>query len=81
MDSGVGRTLARRSDPASRVRWQTLSVVACACGMASKESMVVAPLIVVLYDWAFEFDSFGAAVRRAGLSTPGLRRHGSSSPR
>jgi len=31
--------------------------------MMSKESMIVAPVIVVLYDWAFEFDSFSAAFR------------------
>ena len=53
-------------------RWQTLSVVACACGMASKESMVVAPVAVVLYDWAFEFDSLGAAWRRRTYLYAGL---------
>jgi len=53
-------------------RWQTLSIVACACGMASKESMVVAPVVVVLYDWAFEFDSLGAAWRRRKYFYAGL---------
>jgi hypothetical protein len=43
--------------------WQALSIAACACGMMSKESMMVAPLVVVLCDWAFEFDSFSAAIR------------------
>jgi protein O-mannosyl-transferase len=41
--------------------WQILSVTACALGMASKESMVTAPLIVWLYDGVFEFDSWGEA--------------------
>jgi Flp pilus assembly protein TadD len=45
--------------------------------MASKESMVIAPLIVVLYDRAFEFDSWGQAIvgRKylyAGLATTWL---------
>ena len=44
-------------------RWQTLSVLSCACGMASKESMVTAPLAVLLYDRVFEFNSLGQAVR------------------
>ena len=44
--------------------WRTLSIVACACGMASKESMVVAPLVIILYDWAFEFDSLVEAWRQ-----------------
>jgi hypothetical protein len=35
--------------------------------MASKESMVVAPIVVALYDWAFEFDSVGEAWRRRTL--------------
>lgn len=39
-------------------RWLFAAVLACALGMAAKESMVVAPLIVLLYDRAFEFDSF-----------------------
>jgi len=34
--------------------------------------MVVAPLIVVLYDWAFGFDSFAAALRARGSLYAGL---------
>ena len=70
-----------KGNPASTVRWQTLSVVACACGMASKESMVVAPLIVVLYDRAFEFavdprsdPGAGVFLRRAGGDLDRARR-------
>jgi tetratricopeptide (TPR) repeat protein len=52
---------ARRTHHAGR--WHVLAVAACACGMASKESMVVAPLLVVLYDRAFEFPSIREAIR------------------
>lgn len=41
--------------------WQTMSVVACALGMASKEVMVSAPLMVLLYDRTFLAGSFKAA--------------------
>jgi len=37
--------------------WYGLSVAACALGMASKEVMVTAPLMVMLYDRAFLSDS------------------------
>ena len=55
--SGLG---GRRRTPAS---WQVLAVVACALGMASKESMVTAPLIVALYDRTFEFNSWREALQ------------------
>src|SRR5262245_8721944 len=35
------------------LKWEVAAVAACACGMASKESMVPAPLMVLLYDVAF----------------------------
>src|SRR5205814_158787 len=38
-------------------RWTVLAIVACAAGMAAKESMVTAPIAVVLYDLIFEFES------------------------
>jgi tetratricopeptide (TPR) repeat protein len=40
-----------------------LSVVACLCGMASKEVMVTAPLAVLLYDRTFVAGTFTAALR------------------
>jgi protein O-mannosyl-transferase len=43
--------------------WEAAAVLACTLGMASKESMVTAPLAVVLYDRVFLFDSLRAAVR------------------
>ncbi|MBI4264428.1 MAG: tetratricopeptide repeat protein [Acidobacteria bacterium] len=48
--------------------WSGLAVAACAVGMACKESMVTAPVMVVLYDRVFVFDSLRAACRaRRGL--------------
>jgi Flp pilus assembly protein TadD len=44
--------------------WYGLCVGACALGMASKEVMVSAPLLVLLYDRAFVSGSFGEAWRR-----------------
>ncbi|MGA2605784.1 MAG: hypothetical protein ABSG14_16325, partial [Verrucomicrobiia bacterium] len=39
-------------------RWFVLSVAACALGMATKEVMVTAPLMVLLYDRTFVSQSF-----------------------
>lgn len=48
--------------------WATLSVLACALGMASKEAMAAAPLLVLFYDRAFLFPSWRAAWKeRRGL--------------
>ena len=44
--------------------WLIAAVVSCALGMASKESMVTAPFLVVMYDRIFVFDSFQEAWRR-----------------
>ncbi|HUI05423.1 MAG TPA: tetratricopeptide repeat protein [Verrucomicrobiae bacterium] len=62
---GVESPLMRNGSwgPRSR-RWYGLSVAACAFGMASKEVMVSAPVMVMLYDRAFVSDSFGKAWRR-----------------
>jgi len=38
--------------------WQILAFVACLAGMASKEVMVTAPLIVLLYDRTFVAGTF-----------------------
>lgn len=38
--------------------WYALSVAACLLGMGSKEVMVSAPLMVLLYDWIFVAGSF-----------------------
>jgi tetratricopeptide (TPR) repeat protein len=46
--------------------WQICAVTACALGMACKESMVTAPIAVVLFDWAYVDGSLRAALRRRG---------------
>ena len=43
--------------------WSTVAVLCCAAGMACKESMVTAPLAVLLVDAVFVSASFTAAVR------------------
>ena len=48
---------------AAALRWETIAVVSCAAGMACKESMATAPLMVVLYDGIFLFDSLKQAIR------------------
>jgi tetratricopeptide (TPR) repeat protein len=48
--------------------WYVAAVAACLLGMASKEVMVTAPVVVLLYDRVFLAGSFAAALRRrAGL--------------
>jgi tetratricopeptide (TPR) repeat protein len=42
--------------------WASISVVSCALGMGCKESMVVAPVVVFLYDRIFLFGSLRAAI-------------------
>ncbi len=50
--------------------WSTAAIAACALGMASKESMVTAPLLVILYDWAYRKEPWSAVFRRRrGLYT------------
>ena len=51
---------------AHRFAWRAASVLACAAGMATKESMVTAPLMVLLYDRTYVSDSFGDLWRRRG---------------
>jgi tetratricopeptide (TPR) repeat protein len=52
--------------------WYALSVLACALGMASKEVMMTAPLMVLLYDRTFLAGSFREAWRRRRLVYLGL---------
>ena len=49
---------------ARRIGWLALSFAACLLGMATKEVMVSAPLIVLLYDRTFVAGSFREAWRR-----------------
>ena len=58
---------------ASRVgQWHAAAVASCALGMGSKEVMVTAPLLVLLYDWLFESPSFSELYRRRGRLYAGL---------
>lgn len=51
-----------------RLLWSAASVACCALGMASKEVMVTAPLMVALYDWAFRAEPYPRVLRqRIGL--------------
>ena len=52
--------------------WYGLSATACALGMASKEVMVTAPLMVLLYDRAFLSGSFRETWRRRWRLSLGL---------
>jgi Flp pilus assembly protein TadD len=62
----------RAYEPRRRLRWELVSMASCALGMATKESMVTAPVAVVLYDLVFEFDSLRDAVRSRGFLYAGL---------
>ena len=57
--------------PRPRV-WYGLCLTACALGMASKEVMVAAPLIVLLYDGVFVASSFRELWRRRAALYVGL---------
>lgn len=58
----------RSAEPGSSPWWSTATVAACLCGMASKEVMVSAPLIVLFYDRTFVAGTFREAWgRRRGL--------------
>jgi tetratricopeptide (TPR) repeat protein len=48
----------------SRFFWYLAAVLACLLGMATKEVMVTAPLVVLLYDRAFLCGSFVQALRQ-----------------
>ena len=52
--------------------WTGLAIGACGLGMASKEVMISAPLMVVLYDRVFLAPSFGGAWRRRRVLYAGL---------
>ncbi len=58
-------------------RWQTLTVLACLCGMGSKEVVAAAPVLVLLYDRAVVSGTFRDAWNRhwklyAGLAATWL---------
>ena len=56
--------LLRALDEPSRERgWLATGVAACAAGMACKEEMVAAPLLMLLFDRTFVAGGFGPALR------------------
>jgi tetratricopeptide (TPR) repeat protein len=59
----AARTEAK-GNPRAGAGWLVFSIVACAAGMATKEVMVSAPLLVLLYDRTFGAGTFRAALRR-----------------
>ena len=56
--------LSIRAFESGRPGWRTAAVAACVLGMLSKPTMVVAPLVVLLYDRCFHAGSFMEALRR-----------------
>ncbi len=56
----------RSVDSPTPWRWQVFSLVACVAGMATKEVMVSAPVLVLLYDRTFVAGSFRAAWQQRG---------------
>jgi protein O-mannosyl-transferase len=57
-------TDASQQSPRTSRRWLAMSVVATVLGMATKEVMVTAPVVVFLYDRTFFAGSFRAAWRK-----------------
>lgn len=55
-----------RSLEPGRAGWRVVSVLACLAGIAAKEVMVAAPLVVLLYDRTFVAGSVAAALRQRG---------------
>jgi len=58
------RRSADATQPSTRRHGRALAVIACALGMATKEVMVTAPLLTLLYDRTFISGSFRAALQR-----------------
>ncbi|PWT86692.1 MAG: hypothetical protein C5B57_00595 [Blastocatellia bacterium] len=53
----------RAARPPKRTLWQWIACGSCAAGMACKESMVTAPVMIVLYDAVFVFGSIKGAFK------------------
>jgi tetratricopeptide (TPR) repeat protein len=61
-----------RSDRSPRRGWHGLAIVACLAGTACKETIAVAPLLVVLYDRVFLYGSWREAAGARGSLYLGL---------
>jgi tetratricopeptide (TPR) repeat protein len=62
----------RAGQSASRRAWQTAAIAVCLVGMGAKETMVAAPVLIVLYDWTFRGESLPATFKRHGWFYAGL---------
>jgi protein O-mannosyl-transferase len=62
----------RSSESARRVAWQAAAVASCAVGMATKETVVVAPILALLYDRCCVAGSAAKALRARGGLYVGL---------
>lgn len=62
----------RASESPHPLVWECLAIVSCALGMASKESMATAPVMLVLYDRAFVHHTFKDAITRRWRLYTGL---------
>src|SRR6185295_3461677 len=56
--------VARSQDAARAGTWQMAAVTSCALGMASKQVMISAPVVVLLYDRAYWAQSLGEIWQR-----------------
>jgi tetratricopeptide (TPR) repeat protein len=63
--NGVGEGIPHRTKNGPRIVWLLLAVLACLAGMGSKEVMVSAPLMVLLYERTFIAGSLRNALRRS----------------
>jgi tetratricopeptide (TPR) repeat protein len=54
----------RSFESPQRRLWSVLAVAICGAGMACKESMVTAPILVAIYDWAFSDAKIRQTFRR-----------------
>ena len=61
---GVCHLIGDKPDARNRTGWLVISIAACALGMATKEVMATAPLMVLLYDRTFVAGGFRAAWQR-----------------
>ncbi|HSC28489.1 MAG TPA: glycosyltransferase family 39 protein, partial [Vicinamibacterales bacterium] len=57
------RAIDKRVAGRRRLGWEAIAVVSSALGMACKESMATVPLVILLYDRVFVFDSLRRALR------------------
>ena len=62
----------RGHDSQRRLEWYATAVVCCALGMGSKETMVIAPIIVLLYDRIFLADSWTELWKKRSVLYAGL---------